>query len=646
MREITTPEVRDRQRAQLSSDEIAALKAVKRQAVTQSGIAMDSAGNAVTRAVEHIFERKSVVNGHEIIAEALNRSLGFINLDAMRRYMTSAYNGILRLTRNDKNPLESSQWASRRGLRLERYAVEFVNQTQNQCSPLGATENVAFDFKSDEQRKAVLETLNNRDRVYAIRGRAGTGKTTCLSEIRKGLEAAGRTAIYLAPTSSAVEVLRNDGFTNATTVDSFLKNREHNKTGNVIIIDESSLQSNEMGAAVLQAARNARFLFVGDTRQHVSVEAGDFLRVLEQHSNLRYSELKDIRRQDLTTAKEYNAAVRAMSQGDAAGGMKRLDDCGFVKEGRGAYIEQAADVYLAATAEGTDLNRCIAISPTWDENHRFTDAIRRKLRERQLLYKGVAIAVCHQLDWTAEQRKTAANYRAGMLVTFNSNIKSIPRGKTFEVERIESGNLWLKGHGKPLNAKAYADKFSVSLPRTIELSEGDKILIRRNHKQAGLINGKVLTVDKINANGSIKTCEGKTLPSDFRHFAHGYVVTSYKSQGRTHDYEVIAAEKLDAKSAYVACSRGRKSINVFTPDKENLFKNLGTPVDRTAAYDVLDKERNKLLHQDEDVSFRQNINNPLTKAAIQYARHAKYNIKHNGNYEKDFQPKSNYEFGM
>jgi len=122
------------------------------------------------------------------MAEALNRNLGFTDLAALRRHMESAYNGIIRLTRNEKNPLESSQWTSRRGLRLERYAIDFVNQTQDCCRPLGNIENVAFDFNSDEQRNAVFETLNNRDRVYAIRGRAGTGKTTCLSEIRKGLE--------------------------------------------------------------------------------------------------------------------------------------------------------------------------------------------------------------------------------------------------------------------------------------------------------------------------------------------------------------------------------------------------------------------------------------------------------------------------
>ncbi len=82
-----------------------------------------------------------------------------------------------------------------------------------------------FDFKSEEQRSAVLETLQNTDRVYAIRGCAGAGKTTCLQEIQKGFEAVGRNAYYLAPTAAAVEVLRRDGFRQATTVHDFLANQ-------------------------------------------------------------------------------------------------------------------------------------------------------------------------------------------------------------------------------------------------------------------------------------------------------------------------------------------------------------------------------------------------------------------------------------
>jgi len=605
LHEITTPEVRASQCEQLSGDEIAALEAIKRQAECPKSITMGSAWKALTQAVEHIYERKSVVKGHEVIAEALNRNLGFISLETLRRYMTSAYNGMIQLTQSVKNPLLSAQWTSARGLRHEQWAIEFVNQSQNCCTPLGKTENVAFDFKSDEQRQVVLETLNNRDRVYAIRGCAGAGKTTCLSEVNKGLEAAGKTAIYLAPTSSAVDVLRKDGFIYADTVDSFLTNNKKDLSNAVVIIDESSLQSNKMGAAVLEKTRNARVLFVGDTRQHVSVEAGDFLRVLEQRSHLNSSELKDIRRQE---QKEYNTAVRAMSKGDAAGGMKRLDGLGWIHEGRKEYIERAADAYIAYTENGTDLDRCIAISPTWNELYRFTDAIRQRMKERRLLEKGIALTVCHQLDWTLEQRKTADNYRPGMLITFNAGMSSILKNKTFEVAKIESGKLWFKGYAKPISAEQYARKFSVSLPREIELSEGDRIIIRRNHREAKLINGKVLIVDKINKDGSIETRnkDGKQfhIPADYKHFAHGYVVTSYKSQGRTHNYNVVAAEKLDAKTAYVALSRGKKEARVFTPDKQNLFDNLGKPVDRTAATDVIGNIRSAFWRKNEQQAYR------------------------------------------
>ena len=59
----------------------------------------------------------------------------------------------------------------------------------------------------------------------------------------------------------------------------------------VVICDEAGLKSNRQGAELLRLAQkhNMRVLLVGDVRQHVSVEAGDFLRVLEAHSKPRYT---------------------------------------------------------------------------------------------------------------------------------------------------------------------------------------------------------------------------------------------------------------------------------------------------------------------------------------------------------------------
>jgi hypothetical protein len=251
--------------------------------------------------------------------------------------------------------------------------------------------------------------------------------------------------------------------------------------------------------------------------------------------------------------------------------------------------------------------------------------------------------VCHQLDWTKEQRETIENYRPGLLLTFNAKKKCIASGKTLEVERIENGELWLKGRVKPIKPEKYSLEFAVSESREIELSIGDKVLIRRNHHDAGLINGNVLTVEKINPDGTIKTREGKTIPPEFRHFAHGYVVTSHKSQGRSHQYEVVASERLDAVAAYVALSRGKKSARVFTPDKENLFENLGKPTDRLAVMDVLNKERNRFLHQNEDKSFKQNMQNPFTAAALHYARNTDYGIDYGD--DNSFQQQPNIQTG-
>ena len=123
--------------------------------------------------------------------------------------------------------------------------------------------------------------------------------------------------------------------------------------------------------------------------------------------------------------------------------------------------------------------------------------------------------------------------------------------------------------------------------RKLELAAGDRILVRRNDKKRKLVNGQVLTVQRILPDGTIETVEGKLLPSGFLHFTHGYVVTSHKSQGSTVDHVVVAAERLDAKSAYVSCSRARRTCTVFTPDKEHLFAHLPRSADREAALDVL-----------------------------------------------------------
>ena len=132
--------------------------------------------------------------------------------------------------------------------------------------------------------------------------------------------------------------------------------------------------------------------------------------------------------------------------------------------------------------------------------------------------------------------------------------------------------------------------FDVARPRQIEVTPGDKILIRANDKPLGLTNGQVLTISSIEPDGSLQTKEGQRVPADFWQWCHGYVVTSHKAQGWTADHVIIAAESFTSKGAYVACSRGRRSCVVHTPDKARLIERLPEG-NRRAALDVLSEMR-------------------------------------------------------
>ena len=100
---------------------------------------------------------------------------------------------------------------TRQGLQLEQWAVKYVDDTKNACPALNSR-FVPAAHLSQEQKEAVTSILTTRDRVFSFRGVAGSGKTTTLREVQRGLSEAGHTVFAITPTASAARVLRNEGF--------------------------------------------------------------------------------------------------------------------------------------------------------------------------------------------------------------------------------------------------------------------------------------------------------------------------------------------------------------------------------------------------------------------------------------------------
>src|SRR5262249_44359856 len=149
------------------------------------------------------------------------------------------------------------------------------------------------------QRKAVLHIARNRDQVTGISGKAGTGKTHTLRAV---VAVIGPTQV-VAPSASATETLRKEGFRNAMTLERFLVDEKVQAAtkGMTIPADEAGLTSSkDMGRLFEVAKRNgSRVILSGDYAQHSSVEAGDAFRLLEKEAGVRLARLTEIRRQQL-----------------------------------------------------------------------------------------------------------------------------------------------------------------------------------------------------------------------------------------------------------------------------------------------------------------------------------------------------------
>jgi hypothetical protein len=544
-------------------------------------------------AASHLYERRSVVKGHELLAEALNQNLGHQELSSLQAHAKASK--LVGLTGKD---WLREQFATREGLALEKWSVDFVNEGRCKFEPLGDKSAKLSPQLSPEQRKAAKEVLGSIDQVTCFRGAAGVGKTTVLAEVWREIELAGSQVFACAPTSAAADTMRKEGLP-ATTLAEFLQNvafRERDRLKNaVLIVDEGGLASNRQGAELLRLAEDntARVLFLGDSRQHSSVEAGDFLRVLETHSHMRRVELGAIRRQE---HQAYREAVGCLATGAARLGLEKLDDLGWIKEGLSNYIRSAASDYARLTRNGKA--QVLAVTPTWAEQEAFTGELRAKLKTAGRLGRDTTVTVHEPLKWTKAQTRNPQNYEPGMVATFSLSAGGFRAGEFAPVTRVARGRVFVQTPAGERPLPLRSGSFGVCRPRPLEVAAGDRILVRANDRISRLMNGEIVHVIGIES-GVLQLADGRAIDTArFRAFTHGYAVTSHASQSKTVDHVIVVAERLDAKSAYVACSRGRHTCTVHTPDKAALLDRLPTG-NREAALDMLKVElthSNALIH--------------------------------------------------
>jgi len=582
--EISGDEVRSRQRSRLKKGEADVL-AELREAAAFRPSPREAAWSSLQYAEEHVFERVSVARDYEILTEALRHGRGRIEHSELK--------GTLALEESSGAILrDGKEIATAASLHRECEMVDLVNRGVGRFERLGADNQfVASDRLGPEQKQSVEFILNSRDGAVNLRGAAGTGKTATLQELHRGLDEAGQKVMAVAPTMSAVEELQKVGFGDAMSLDRLLLDQRAQSAleGAVVVLDEAGMVSGRQMHELLKLAeqQSARIVFSGDTKQIQSVEAGDALRVLENESRLKSTSLIEVHRQ---TPSEYRDAIQELRR-DPEAGFEKLDRMGAVHEvAAGGRAQAVAQAYVESKSQDV-----LVVSATHEEIDRITKAIRDTRKQNRGLGESVQVERDVPLNWTASQKSDARNFLPGQRLTFHRAVKGIAKNESLEVVRSEGKTIVARnsqGEEHSVAAK-HAKAFEVYERRTIEIAAGDKLLLTANRRDPDFraTNGEIATVSRVDDRGLIHLEDGRKLPADFKHFTHGYAVTAHRSQGKSVDSVIISGDGMRKEMFYVAASRGRKSVQVITSDKDLLRESVARSTARRSASELTQKAR-------------------------------------------------------
>lgn len=590
---LSMDELRGEWSSRLSGDEQSGIQRVARQVGAASLVEEpDRAQEAALSAVDHCFDRKSVVPERELLAQALRRSVGKASVKTVE---SAVRRQNLILAERDGRRLATTAGV----LAEEKRMIAFARLGRGTSRRLGRGQHpFKRDWLNAGQRRAVEHVLGSADRVILIRGAAGVGKTAMMQEAVEAIEAGGTRVFTFAPSADASRgVLRAEGFKTAETVARLLVDEklQDQARGQVLWIDEAGLLGARTTAQLFDLAEriDARVVLSGDRRQHGSVERGAALRLLETEAGLVPAEIRDIQRQKGA----YKQAVQALSEGRTEDGFAQLDRLGWVKEVIEAdrYKLLATD-YVATVTQGKS---ALIVSPTHMESERVTDELRRQLRAAGKLGREERqFRTLRNANLTAAERRDAASYLPGHdVLVFQQNAKGFRKG-----DRLVAGDGAL-----PLDR---ADRFQVFHPGVLAIAAGDVIRVTQNGKTADgmhrLNNGATFTVKGFNAHGDLLLTNGWTVAKDFGHLAYGFCVTSHSSQGKTVDRVFVgqSSQSFPASSReqfYVSASRARQQVTIYTDDKDALLAAVSRGDSRLTATEFLSgreyRERGQLVQR-------------------------------------------------
>jgi Ti-type conjugative transfer relaxase TraA len=416
--------------------------------------------------------------------------------------------------------MEPARYSTKEMIAVERQMADSADRMA-QSRTFGVSRGKVEQAISDrpflaEEQKAAVRHVTGPERIEAVAGLAGAGKSTMLGAARQAWEAEGYEVMGAALAGKAAEGLEESSGIRSRTLASFERSWERGRDmltdRSVLVIDEAGMVGSRQLSRVLEQAdrAGAKVVLVGDPEQLQPIGPGAAFRVVAERAG--FVELGEIRRQREGWQREASVdfARHRTAEGLAAyaerGGVRFADDLGAAKQ---AIVgDLIAD--MDARPDGSRLvlaHRRVDVAELNDQV--------RAIRQRRGELQGE-----HVYQTTEGERAFAAGDR--ILFRENNRDLGVKNGMLGTVERAEPGRLEVR----------------------LDTAKGPG-------------TGRSVSVSM----------------ADYAAVDHGYATTIHKAQGATVDRTyVLASGTMDRHLAYVSMTRHRDAVALYAGRDE--FKDI------------------------------------------------------------------------
>ena len=546
------------------------------------------AEKAMDFAFRHHAEQQSVFRIEHLAATAMERSMGTATPSEIDRAIRQLPGVIIR-------EMDGRTMVTTAGLqREEDFIVDFATFGQGKALPVGVAGELSCGRLNKEQWGAVTGLLNSASRVSMVQGPAGAGKSSMLGKFDEGMKLRGQDVTYLATTAKATEVLQKDGFAAHTLARFLLDERMQTAaTGGRVVIDESSMLGHKDAYRLFALADklDLTLILIGDPMQHGSVGRGATMRLLSQYGNVKPLRLTTILRQKDAEDARYLTAARLLSEGKSVEGFDTFDQMAWVKEmdDDTARTQAIAADYVQGMDELKAFRsdeRVLVVSPTHAEAARITTEIRSRLREAgRLGEEEQEVTRLVAADASEAERGEDTTFRAGQVLEFHSEAGRFKKGQRITV--TDPAKVPVE----------HADAFTLYRQETMKVAAGDVIRftgrVKAIRREQTYKNGDTRTIIGTTLGGNLRLDDGCVIAADAGHFRHGYVETSFGSQGRTVQRVILGMSSAslgatNAEQIYVSSTRARQRLTLYTDDKEAVREAIAESSQKLVALDLRD----------------------------------------------------------